>query len=654
ENVREKKPFVGATVVLSDADKVLATGQTNGDGVYQVSLDSLKEASNLRVLAYSGSHYAATTSDLGKLKIVPGLEPRGLLYTDRPTYRPGHTVHVRGILRKAEGGEYVFKEGDAWDLAVTSPAGVVVHQRQVRLSAFGTFADRLELPPDAVRGEYTVTVTDVPAEDAAAVAGTPPASPLTFAGKFSVLEYKLERVRLDLDLPKRTYLRGDEIKGKVVAKYYYGEPLVGRKVRFGWDQEPGQEYETGADGSFEVAVTTRRFDEKQTVTLWARLEEESLTAEERVYIAPVAIKASLSTVRDVFLVKEPFEVEVKTTDLAAKPAAVKMQLRLLKREKDETGRVGEREVRALGVQTDPTGSGKARLEVADSGDYVLRLQGTDDRQNPFTVEKYVTVVGDDDEVKLRLLADTDTYKVGETPKIKLVSRVEPQLCLLTYEGDRIYGYQVASLTKGLNEVAVPLTVKLAPRFALGAAMMDGDKFHTASKVFNVERALTVTLTPDKPKYLPRDKAKVTIKVADQNGKPVAAEFSLAAVNASLYAVMADPTPSLGDFFYQRPFVERAVAGATSCTFNYSAQAKQVELQTRYARQNLSFALGKQAAFGGRFLYESRQAGGDDLGGGYFGVVGGERLARREHALERPQSVATYAWDANGALGSLAG
>jgi len=638
ENVREKKPFVGATVVLSDADKVLATGQTNGDGVYQVSLDSLKEASNLRVLAYSGSHYAATTSDLGKLKIVPGLEPRGLLYTDRPTYRPGHTVHVRGILRKAEGGEYVFKEGDAWDLAVTSPAGVVVHQRQVRLSAFGTFADRLELPPDAVRGEYTVTVTDVPAEDAAAVAGTPPASPLTFAGKFSVLEYKLERVRLDLDLPKRTYLRGDEIKGKVVAKYYYGEPLVGRKVRFGWDQEPGQEYETGADGSFEVAVTTRRFDEKQTVTLWARLEEESLTAEERVYIAPVAIKASLSTVRDVFLVKEPFEVEVKTTDLAAKPAAVKMQLRLLKREKDETGRVGEREVRALGVQTDPTGSGKARLEVADSGDYVLRLQGTDDRQNPFTVEKYVTVVGDDDEVKLRLLADTDTYKVGETPKIKLVSRVEPQLCLLTYEGDRIYGYQVASLAKGVNEVAVPMTAKLAPRFALGAGMMDGDKFHSTSKVFNVERELKVTLSPDKPKYLPKDKAKVTVKVADQNGKPVAAELSLAAVNASLYAVLADPTPNLGDFFYQRPFVERAVAGATSCTFNYSAQAKQVEVQTRDARRNLSFALGQQVAIGGRFVYQTRRAGsssgyGGGLGGGGLGNVGGGQLFQLPPGVE---------------------
>jgi uncharacterized protein YfaS (alpha-2-macroglobulin family)/TolA-binding protein len=632
ENVREKKPFTGATVVLSNGEKILATGETNGDGVYQVGLETLKDASNLRVLAYSGSHYASTTSDLSKLKIVPGLEPRGLLYTDRPTYRPGHTVRLRGILRKAEAGEYVFTEGDAFDLTVTSPAGVVVHQGQVKLSAFGTFADQLDLPADAVTGEYTITVKDAPEGEST---GSAPAAtgdaPFTFTGKFSVLEYKLERVRLDLELPKWTYLRGDEIKGKAVAKYYYGEPLAGRKVRFGWDQEPGQEYETGADGSFEFTVTTRRFDEEQTVTLWARLEEESIAARERVYIAPVAIRASLTMVRDVFLVKEPFEVEVKTTDLAAKPVPMKMQLRLLKREKDETGRVGEREVRGMGVQTDQDGSAKARVEFADSGDYVLRLQGTDERQDPFSVEKYVQIVGDDDEVKLRILADTDTYKVGETPKIKLVSRTEPQLCLLTYEGDRIYGYQVALLAKGLNEVAVPMTAKLAPKFALGAGMMDGDKFHAASKVFNVERELKVTLSPDKPKHLPKDKAKVTVKVADQNGKPVAAELSLAAVNASLYAVMADPTPNLGDFFYQRPFVERAVAGATSCTFNYSAQAKGVELQIRDARRDLNLALGRyyswhapaerqQVDRGGRSTYGTGMAGG--MGGGGFGSFSG--------------------------------
>src|SRR5205807_1740177 len=79
-----------------------------------------------------------------------------------------------------------------------------------------------------------------------------PAQPSTFSaeGMFRVTSYHLERVRLTIDLPKSVYLRGEEIKGKVTARYYYGEPLAKRRIRFGWNDEVGEEKETDGQGEF--------------------------------------------------------------------------------------------------------------------------------------------------------------------------------------------------------------------------------------------------------------------------------------------------------------------------------------------------------------------------------------------------------------------
>ena len=54
----------------------------------------------------------------------------------------------------------------------------------------------------------------------------------------------LASVRLTVDLPKSVYLRGEEIKGKIVARYYYGEPVAKRKLQFGWGAQNAPETAT--------------------------------------------------------------------------------------------------------------------------------------------------------------------------------------------------------------------------------------------------------------------------------------------------------------------------------------------------------------------------------------------------------------------------
>jgi len=567
ENVKTQQAFPGAQVLVSDGQKIIATGQTGEDGVWHAEVAGLKDVGEVRVLAFADGHFASTQNPLGDVQYAVGLTPRGYLYTDRPVYRPGQSIRVRGIVRKVDRGRYVFQPGEEFQVQVLDPTGAVVRTRTVALSEFGTFSDEFTLPPEAALGRYNLVARQ---------------ENLTFQGSFDVLEYKLERVRLTFDVPKRSVLRGEDITGTVRADYYYGEPLVGRKIRFGWNDEPGRDYETDAEGKIKFTVPTRQFEEEQGVRLWARLDEEGIIVSEMVYVAVVGLQARLRTLRGVYLVNERFDATVQATDLADKPAAAAFTLHVLKQEVNEkTGQVGERQVAEQAVQTDAEkGEATASLTLAEAGRYVLRLLGADANGNPVTVEHYVQAVGEEDKVKLRLLTDRDQFNVGETAQVHLVSWLAAKLTLLTYEGERIYGYQIAGINSGENTIHIPLTAELAPSFVLAACAMDGNEFHTATKALQVKQALRVEVTPEKPTYRPGDTVRLALQTKDQNGKAVPAELSLAAVDAALFAVHGDLAPDLERFFYQRDLAEKTVATQTSCTFHYSAEAKQQVLQVR--------------------------------------------------------------------------
>ena len=182
----------------------------------------------------------------------------------------------------------------------------------------------------------------VETEEAAATPVTlaPHLQDFSATGTFQVATYQLEKVRVNIELPKTVYLRGEEIKGKVVAKYLHGEPLAKRKVRFGWNNEIGVERETDAKGEFEFTIATRPFDEDQTVMIWVRLEEENIAAQRAAYVATVGVRPTLSMLRDVHLVGENFDVSIETKDLADKAFSGEFHVSRLEARKRRRGPFG--------------------------------------------------------------------------------------------------------------------------------------------------------------------------------------------------------------------------------------------------------------------------------------------------------------------------
>jgi alpha-2-macroglobulin len=52
--------------------------------------------------------------------------------------------------------------------------------------------------------------------------------PLQFQGTFEVREFKLEKIKLTMDFPRRVWFRGEKIEATLQAAYYWGEPLANR------------------------------------------------------------------------------------------------------------------------------------------------------------------------------------------------------------------------------------------------------------------------------------------------------------------------------------------------------------------------------------------------------------------------------------------
>src|SRR5262249_14771591 len=153
------------------------------------------------------------------------------------------------------------------------------------------------------------------------------------------------------------------------------------------------------------------------------------------------------------------------------------------------------------VKTDAkTGQGRVTFKAEDDqgGSYLVRVAGTDRFGNPVVADHALTISGKKDATKLRILADRQTYKVGEEASVNVHSRGHEGTALLTWEADRILSYRIVTLSEGDNPTGWAVVGAQFPNFTLTAARMAGKDFDEARLDIRVERDLRVTIAPTKP------------------------------------------------------------------------------------------------------------------------------------------------------------
>ncbi|MFC7335718.1 alpha-2-macroglobulin family protein [Haloferula chungangensis] len=188
-----------------------------------------------------------------------------VFFTDRAIYRPGQTVHFKGIftVKNQEGSKYEVIAGKRGAVVFLDPNRKELSRVDVMSNERGSFSGTFTAPEGSVLGQCMI---NVPGVSGGAV--------------IRVEEYKRPKFFTEIDAPKEAAALGEQVKVKVRAEAYTGAAVDGAKVswrvtrtsrlpvwaRWCWWVPPmssnAEEIahgvsETGADGSVEIVFKAK-------------------------------------------------------------------------------------------------------------------------------------------------------------------------------------------------------------------------------------------------------------------------------------------------------------------------------------------------------------------------------------------------------------
>ena len=572
--VPDGTPAAGAEIALRDATGAVIGGATTDvDGV-------------VSDLSATSGDAAFATADIGGQPALVGLDGNwasgyshwrsgssggadptearitGNTHTDRPIYRPGHTVHWKSTLRR------VAADGEGYDLLDSTTAVTatlkdardrVVATTSPTLDDFGSVSGEWILDQDASLGYWTLEVQ---------------ADGHTTTHRFQVEAYVKPDYEVNVTSDKPWYVRGDSAVVSVQADYYFGRPVVGAAVVLRIYQ--GHAWWGGSapvttlegtldeDGSWTATVPlTDSGDSSTPVFFEAEVVDASrrpVVSEHQVTVYPAEIELTLRSQRYGLELGETGIVEVGVADHAGLPmAGVDVMLEL----RQYQGR-GETTLRRETLTTDAAGAAEWRLDGLEVGWYQIYGTAVDARGNRVQQTTYLWLW--DERYAwgwyggFELSLDKPEYQAGDTATLLVRSPVTGTHALVTVERDSVRHERVVRID-GPTAIELPVSADYAPNVEVKVALwqpLDGP-YNTASGQLLIssvqlivpadDKRLDVAVAPSQAELGPGEEASVQIRVTDSTGAPVRAQVSLALVDKAVLALATDTSQSLEDAFW---------------------------------------------------------------------------------------------------------
>ncbi|MFN4180942.1 MAG: MG2 domain-containing protein, partial [Armatimonadota bacterium] len=455
-------------------DRKIASSTTDANGLARLPLGRL----NLGNL--NACFFIASQSDTEKLRPLAWVmmeeyeladalhSPEtlwGIIYTDRPVYRPGNLVHFKGIVRKQMAKGYQTPESKPFTLLVRDPDGNIIHRTDVTLTDFGSFSGSLSLNEESPTGIYTIEAMP---QNGAEVSDR-------ITGSFTVAAYRKPEIQVTVKPTRPRFSRSDIVEVKVSARYYFGMPVAEAKVDYWVTRLPVVgAYEVngwgeGYGGETVLEGTTRTDVNGQAVIRFRPTElisETPLFSEFR-YEINVTIEAAghqFAEGSTSFLVTqgdwkltvwcEP-SFAVENQKVTAKAKVVHWDTKKPQAKAIVHWRAGLIEWIGEDVkvrwqlqgqsETDANGEAKWQFVPAETGDWILEASVYDQRENAIGAEVNIWVVSSTKAPTLppklppiQLWLDKQRYRVGEEAKIAVRSKLQNAAVLVTVEGERLY------------------------------------------------------------------------------------------------------------------------------------------------------------------------------------------------------------------------
>jgi hypothetical protein len=551
------KPVEGAQVEIYGPEnpKALATLRTDAQGIVRVPAGTFQQkGSSLAgaVVARSGDdwayqelaapidgwRYGASSESPTERSVA------GLLFTERGLYRPSDTVKLKGVARLAVSRGLSTPAGQKVALRVAGPDGETVSETEDVLSAFGTFSRAITLPPGSKLGSYSVVATlggkqevkKKPLRDEDGDGENDDSDRReAWSTSFTVAEYRPAEFKVDVELDRASYTRGDSLSCVGAGDYLFGAPMVGADAHPSLRRQSSYFMPPGLPGGYTVSDSTyaslhrdssprgeeleaadQKLDAQGKATSTVRLDlagqtgpeavtcevevvdfsRQSFTSSATAIVHPGEAYAALQASKNYFVEAggtirpEVLAVQPDGKKRTGVPISVEVFERSYTLVHQGTGegrthtesRLVDRSVGACQITSAATPQ-SCPIKLPGAGHFVVRAQLTDGRGNKVAASDSVYAIGgagsgttswaDNDQSRLQLATDKLSYNPGDTAKVLIKSPFAQAEALVTVEREGVLWQKRMEVSGPTPTVDIPVGEELLPNAFVSVLLVRG-------------------------------------------------------------------------------------------------------------------------------------------------------------------------------------
>lgn len=446
-------------------------------------------------------------------------QPTGFVFADRGIYRPGDTVHLKGVVRWREVGELRLPQaGDVLKVVVNDPRGQELLQTTAKATAYGTFALDVPLPKDAPLGWFNVEAS-----------GTTKRGAVELSGGFRVEEYRAPQFKVTVEPKAKALLANDALEAKVLARYLFGGAMGNAKVRwnvtrrsatfqadsspgfvFGketwwWDDGAPQESRgfvgsgngmLDALGEFPVAGgrVEAPAETGQTYVVEAEVEDvnrQTVAGRAEVTVHPAGFYVGLRAPSGFLQAGKEASLDTVVVDTKGARAGgravdVTVSRRTWKsvKRKDASGgfvtesEPDEQQVHQCALKSAADAPVACSFKPAEGGFYVVKATTKDDqgRKHSASIGAYALGPGfaawqRNDTDRIELVPDKSKYDVGDVAKVLVKSPYPKARALVTVEREGVLERRLVDLQGSMEAVEVRITEEMVPNVFVGVLLV---------------------------------------------------------------------------------------------------------------------------------------------------------------------------------------
>lgn len=618
-------PISNAQVKLGFSAQEQASAETGPDGLAELRGPATQqERDNIWVIAAADKDVAAVTPASYAFSEMQGNRWASFVYTDRPVYRPGHTVHWKAILRERVENHLELPKINTIHVVISDQEDHSIFEKALPVSKDGTVTGDLTLANNAMLGYYSIHLGE--GSDAA-------------GGDFRVEEYKKPEYQVRVVPAKPRVLQGETNQVVIDSRYFFGEPAANAEVKYRiyhsphyWWDEGGLDDNAGPEapsvgedeqqpdlyGAEQESEQTGKLDAngKLTISVPTQFDSSGKRHTDQDYTIEAGVTDAANreiTGRGRFLATYgSFRIHVEPTSYAVragktanfhvtaidydnKPVQAQVHLQLVYRRwvngKTETTQAGSTD-----VTTDAQGQATASLPVQNPGSAEVEASANTPEKRTVRDSTWLWVMGSGEESwygnsqTVQIIADKKSYAPGDTAHLSIISQVDNFHALVVASGYSVEFKKVLSSEGKTLSFDLPITSDSQPNLDISAAFIQNDQMYQANKQLKVppvQEQLQIEIAPARQVFQPQQSATFDVYTRDYQGKPVSADLSFGVVDEALYYLYPDTSGDILKRLYPERYIYAPFDSSLQYYFSGAAGTKSpmlAERQSRYRPQ----------------------------------------------------------------------